>query len=276
MNTHLIKKIVVDFMPPIITRFIRHRRQNRGLHYGWFGDYRNWKEALKHCSGYNSEAIVEKVKIAVQKVLKGEAKYERDSVAFSTIEYSWPLLAGLMWIASQNKNCLNVVDFGGSLGTIYYQNRIFFENLDKLSWNIVEQPIFVDCGKRCFEDGKLVFYYDIASSQKKAKSDCLILSSVLPYLSAPYEFIEEAVRVYNFEFMIVDKTYFALNGKDRLTIQKVPPYIYEASYPCWFLNEKQFLNKFLKNYQLVESYESVGYANIPSAFKGFIFKRRTQ
>ena len=44
------------------------------------------------------------------KVKKGEAVYERDSMIFDQIEYSWPVLFGLMWAAAQNSGYLKVLD----------------------------------------------------------------------------------------------------------------------------------------------------------------------
>src|SRR5215203_7187650 len=97
-----------------IERFFRNIIPSR---YGWNGDYLNWNDASNKCLGYDQSNIVEKVKEATLKVKKGEAIYERDSVLFSSVEYSWPLLSALMWVAAKNKGRINVVDFGGSLGS---------------------------------------------------------------------------------------------------------------------------------------------------------------
>jgi putative methyltransferase (TIGR04325 family) len=70
-------------------------------------------------TGYDSEIILEKTRDALLKVKNGEAAYERDSVLFDEIQYAWPLLTSLMWVAAQAKGILNVLDFGGSLGTTY-------------------------------------------------------------------------------------------------------------------------------------------------------------
>ena len=99
--------------------------------YEWFtGDYSSWEEALKFCDGYNKPNILEKVKNSLLKVKKGEAVYERDSVLFDHIEYSMPLLVSLLYMTTVYKNNLNILDFGGSLGSSYFQNRKFLEKLD--------------------------------------------------------------------------------------------------------------------------------------------------
>ncbi len=61
---------------------------------------------------------------ATRKVVAGEAVYERDSVVFDHLEYAWPLLACLLQIAAERRS-LRVIDFGGSLGSSWRQNRRF-------------------------------------------------------------------------------------------------------------------------------------------------------
>lgn len=241
--------------------------------YGWFGNYSSWEDADKVCTGYDSDIILEKVKNALLKVKKGEAVYERDSVSFNHIEYSWPLLAGLMWIAAKDKNRLNIIDFGGSLGSTYFQNRIFLKELDELCWNIIEQKKFVECGKKYFENKQLRFFYDIEACLRENNSNVILFSGVLQYLKKPYQFLEKILN-YNFKYIIFDRTAFIKKGEDRLTLQKVPPEIYRASYPCWFFNEQKFLEIFEHKYKLVESFESLDKANIESKFKGFIFIKK--
>ncbi len=41
--------------------------------------------------------------------------------------------------------------------------------------------------------------------------------------------------------MLFDRTAFIGQGEDRLTLQYVPPTIYEAVYPAWFLNKENIL-----------------------------------
>ena len=86
------------------------------------GSYSTWQEADALCNGYDNMDILEKVLSATLKVKNGEAVYERDSVIFDQIEYSWPILTGLMCAAAQNSGCLKVLDFGSSLGIINLEN----------------------------------------------------------------------------------------------------------------------------------------------------------
>jgi putative methyltransferase (TIGR04325 family) len=238
--------------------------------HGFWGHYATWQEAQKVSGGYDSDVILNKVKDALLKVKNGDAIYERDSILFDKVEYSWPLLAGLLWIASRNGNRLDLIDFGGSLGSSYFQNRKFLAHLPELKWNIVEQKKFVECGKRYFEDEHLKFHYNIDACLKEQHADTILLSSVIQYLEKPYDLLKEVMNK-RFKYIIIDRTAFIERGEDRITVQKVPPEIYQASYPAWFFNQHKFLAFFSGEYELVADFESNDRANIPSVFKGYIF-----
>lgn len=238
------------------------------------GGYANWEEAKKDSTGYDTEQILNKVKDSLLKVKSGEAVYERDSVLFDKIQYSWPLLAGILWIASQKANCLNLVDFGGSLGSTYYQNRKFLSHLKEIHWNIVEQKKFVECGKRHFENEQVKFYDDLDECFREQNPDVILFSGVFQYLEKPYSVLEK-VQSLGFEFILFDRTPLLEKGGDRITVQEVSPKIFPASYPCWFLNQEKFLNAMAVRYVFVadfESFEKPVFEN--SVFKGFIFKRK--
>lgn len=263
-----IKSLVKEFIPPFILKSIT------GLFYGWSGHYPSWDLAKKKCTGYDSEIIFNKVKNALLKVKNGEAVYERDSIIFNEIHYSFPLLSALAIAALTNKNKLNVLDFGGSLGSSYYQNRNFFSGIEHFNWCVVEQPHFVKEGQKTFADEHLHFYYDIQTCLNENKIDILLLSSVLQYIEEPFTFMEELFTK-NFEYIVIDRMPLLLQGDDRITIQKVPKKIYEARYPCWLLNEKKLLDSILKYYDLLFAGKTEETINIENAaFKTFFFKRK--
>jgi putative methyltransferase (TIGR04325 family) len=59
------------------------------------------------------------------------------------------------------------------------------------------------------------------------------------------------------EFIIFDLTPFTVIDEDRITIQKVTPEIYEANYPCWLLSYSKFMDILLKEYELIEEFQSM-------------------
>lgn len=244
--------------------------------HGWYGSFKNWEEAQAASVGYNANNIIQKVKESLLKVKSGEAVYERDSVLFDHIEYSWELLSGLMWVAAQNKGELNVIDFGGSLGSTYYQNKMFLDTLTKVRWNIVEQAEYVKVGIEYFENDILRFYptIDACYTDSCEPIQAALFPSVLQYLNSPYDVLKE-VMSHHVEYILIDRTGFTLNNIERITIQKVPPKIYEATYPCRFFSEKEFLSFFSEqDYECLVDFEALDQVNIPCQFKGFIFRRK--
>lgn len=246
---------------------------------GWFGNYSSWKDAENMCTGYDASNILEKVKTSVLKVKNGEAAYERDSVLFEEIEYSALLSEALDRIATEKQGTLLLIDFGGSLGSSYFQNRSKLSGLNELKWNVVEQKHFVDCGKQFIQDERLKFNYTIEEALNENKADVLLLASVIQYFEKPYELIEKCLS-YGFEYIIVDRTGFLEAHDERITVQKVPEFVYNASYPAWFLNEKKFRSAFEKKYELIgHKYSEASNAillddKVKAYWKGFFYKKR--
>lgn len=245
-----------------------------GFFYGWQGNYLSWNEAKQKCSGYGSQIILAKVKQSSLKVKEGLAAYERDSVIYCETQYSFPLLSGLMWIAARNNGKLNVLDYGGSLGSSYFQNKRLLDSLSDVHWCIVEQPNFVQAGLEYFSSDRIHFYYTIAECLESNKIDVVLFSSVLQYLKNPYELLED-INSRDFNYVFIDRTPF-VKGKDRLTVQKVSPKIYKAKYPCWFFNKNKFLDFMSPSYELIFEFDTPDKANITSEFKGFLFKKIKQ
>lgn len=272
-----INNIIKGIVPPIaldIYQKLSGKTSDTSTMFG--GNYKTWDEARKASGGYDTDVILNKVKDALLKVKTGEAVYERDSVLFEKVEYSWPLLAGLLWIASKNSNRLNLVDFGGSLGSTYYQNIKFLAHLDELKWSIVEQNKFVECGKRSFENNHLKFFHNLDACMRERHPDTILFSGVIQYLEKPYDLLANVLSE-GFTYIIFDRTTFIEKGVDRITVQKVPAHIYSASYPAWFFNKTSFLRFFADHYELVTQFNALAGAidlgDTLAYDEGFIFRK---
>ena len=167
----LIKKFIPPIFIDILSWWI-----NKIFQYGWNGDFSNWQEAKNRSKGYDAEEILLKVKDSLLAIKEGKAVHERDSVLFDTIIYSWPMLTGLLLAASCSQGKLNVLDFGGSLGSSYFQNRRFLKHLKEISWNIVEQPHFIETGKQYFANKTLNFYNSVDECLKTKKINIFFIS----------------------------------------------------------------------------------------------------
>jgi putative methyltransferase (TIGR04325 family) len=255
------------------------RKKNKELPYGWSGNYKTWQEALSLSKGYDASAILEKVKSAALKVKTGQAVYERDSVIFDKVQYSWPLLAILMKIAVANNHKLNIIDFGGSLGSSYFQNRDFLSVLKDVQWNVVEQKHFADTGKDLFSDEHLHFYDDLTDCANKTHCNVLLASSVLQYLEDPFAMVKK-ITAMDFEYIILDRTAFINLHDHIITVQRVPPEIYEASYPAWFFNYDKLLSLFSEKYSVIADFENGFTApmklnNADASWSGIFFKLKS-
>ena len=247
---------------------------NRGLQLT--GDYPSWSAAMADSTGYDAEIILEKTKAALLKVKNGEAVYERDSVLFDEIQYAWPLLAGLVWAAARSGGSLNVLDFGGALGSTYFQNRAFLAGLREVRWNIVEQARHVETGKRWFEDNRLKFYASMEDCLADTQPQVILLSSVLQYLDKPFETLEQLLQS-SCDHLIVDRTPFWDGPTDRLCVQHTPADIYPASYPTWIFSIQHFRSELNKKWEIIAEFDSLDKlpAPVETTWKGMaVIKRK--
>jgi putative methyltransferase (TIGR04325 family) len=226
------------------------------------GDYARWGDALAASVGYDNEVILEKTLKAVLRVKNGEAAYERDSVLFDEIEYSWPVLAGVMMAAARCGGNLSVLDFGGSLGSTYFQNRHFLSGLKKVSWNIVEQKRHVEAGRKWLADDTLHFYDDVHECVTESPPDVALLSSVLQYVEYPFEIFSQLLLT-SADTIIIDRTPFWSGSTDRLCVQTVPPHFYEASYPSWIFSRSNFESAIPSGWRILARFDSLDRLTAP-------------
>lgn len=242
------------------------------------GDYADWASARRVASGYDSHEILEKALRAIRKVKAGEAAYERDTVVFDRIQYSFPLLAALLLAASRDGGRLRVLDFGGALGSTYFQNRSLLAHLSELRWGVVEQPHFVAAGREHVADGRLSFFSGIDECAAALRPNLALLSGVLSYVESPGKVLEDVQR-WEPSFICLDRTLVSLEGGTRLTVQRVPTEIYDASYPCWILDEAQLLERagrgYRRVYEFASSFDSgeIRLKGLRAVFKGYLFAR---
>lgn len=253
---------------------LRWRRALRRILYSplYSGNYANWNDALCDSTGYAVEEIVRKAVIATRSVRDGYACWERDTVQFSSPSINEPLLECLRVVAEINHGRLNLVDFGGALGSTWWQHRASLEGLTEVRWSVIEQPAFVAAGRREFTVGPLRFFTSLGDCLLKERPTVILLSSVLPYLERPHEVLDQ-VRRESFRHIIVDRTGFVIRGDDRLTVQHVPPTIYRASYPCWFFSRERLFKAFAGSWRLVREWVTADDVDINAEHRGFMLER---
>lgn len=212
-----------------------------------------WAEAIEQSSGYATDLIVQRVATATREVVAGRALFERDSVLFHEPEYRYPVIAALMRSAALNGGRLEVVDFGGSLGSTYRQCQPFISGLRHVRWCIVEQPHFAEAGRREFGTAELVFHAALSELPPSSVPRLVLLSSVMQYLEHPDAVLDELLAL-NPAHLVVDRTSMSSLGEHRLTVQHVSRRIYKASYPCWVLSRKKLLDRLARDWRLVSEF----------------------
>jgi putative methyltransferase (TIGR04325 family) len=241
------------------------------------GNYPDWDSAARASGGYAADLILEKAVRAMSAVRSGQAAYERDTVLFDAIEYSYPLLAALLYAASRSGNRLRVLDFGGALGSSYVQNRQFLAHLDSLRWHIVEQPHFAAAGRRQFEDDRLRFFDSLEAATADGAPDLALLSGVVQYVPDPFALIAR-IKALQPALIVIDRALILESAASRLTVQTVPPAIYDASYPCWILNRAEVLEAFAGDYRKLIDFAAHGGATVDlgdaqASYGGWLFER---
>ena len=264
------RRLLKLWLPPILIKLYRNLNVS-GIRF--LGEYSSWEEASKNTKGYDSENIFKRVKQSALKVKNGESACERDSVLFDEPQYSWPSLACLMHVAACKQGKLSVLDFGGSLGSSYFLNKQFLSDLN-VEWSVVEQPPFVEFGKKEISDNVLKFYFDLNECFLERKPNCLFLSSVIQYLENPYQWLETFVNL-EIDFILLDRMPFSKTQKEFIQIQEVPSSIYKANYPLHILSEEKIVNLMAESgFDLIERFSpDVGAETSSFYSQGLFFKR---
>ncbi len=229
--------------------------------WGWFGHYPDWAAAVVDCEGYDTTEIFEKVKIATCKVKLGQTKCETNKELMKWVEN-----------ISTTAGIIRILDFGGALGSIYFQHREILNKFPHLIWCVVEQKDFVEIGQAEFEDNVLKFEYTIEDALKKYQPNAVLLSSVLMYIEKPYNILEEIFES-KIPHIMIDRTPFISAPEDRLTVQIAIPSVYKASYPCWIFSEQKFLNFTNRYAHHIKEFPAFDKSNILNCnYKGMIFE----
>ena len=231
-----------------------------------YGNFHSWQEALAKSKGYDDNVIFEIKKKSFEKVISGKALYERDSHLFFKKKYNNFLVSRLNHLNKKLNRKIEVCDYGGSFGSVYFQHKdIFLKKF--IEWNIIEQKKYVNYANDRININNLNFYSSLEDLFLEKKIDLVIFSSVLQYLENPYQILKFILKNKISEVIIMRTPFFS--NYEEIKIQKVPKYIYESSYPIRILNLaklKRIFNEF--NYKLTyqkniyETLDKFKYTNI--------------
>lgn len=239
---------VINYLKNIFIRFFQKK-----YIYDGYGD---WDSAKYATSGYDSGEIIRKVDDAASLAKAGFVSYERDGVTFDDSKLNWHLLTAL-FLARESKNNMNILDFGGSLGSAYFQHKQFLDLISNYSWGVVEQDRFYKIGKSKYQDANLIFYKNIDVYLTKVSPNLVVLGSSLQYIQ---EFDELLNKISNSKakVLLIDRTPFSKLNNHILAIQKIPRTIYDGSYPIRIFSLALFKKSLKKNWKILSIYDAIG------------------
>lgn len=216
--------------------------------------YNSWQSAENQCDGYPTTAILESVVKASRSVAQGDALYERDGVTYRHFAENTHLVSALRHIA-ETEGRFEVLDFGGSLGSIYRQHRWFLNDFKDFVWCVVEQKTFVETGKKMFENNKLKFEPSISDACSHYKPNIALMSNALQRVENPFDVLEEVAK-FNIPYLFIDRTPVIESAEHRITHSIFPAKSCHTTYPSWVFSETDFKRNLQKHYRIIEEFNA--------------------
>jgi putative methyltransferase (TIGR04325 family) len=150
---------------------------------------------------------------------------------------------------------------------------MLLRGMEELRWAVVEQPMFVETGRREFTTPELGFHSTVAEAAAAIAPDVILFSGVLGWVEDPAAVIGEALRVAP-AAILIDRTPLTEMDRDVIKLQRVPASIYRASYPCRFLSRRKLLARFAPDYTVRAELPQAEDAPVPGVtFGGFYLGR---
>ena len=215
--------------------------------------YNTWQSAENQCDGYATTGILESVVKASRSVAKGDALYERDGVTYRHFAENAHLVSALRHIVKAEGR-FQILDFGGSLGSIYRQHRWFLNDFKDFIWCVVEQKAFVETGKKMFENNKLKFEPSISDAYSHYKPNIALMSNALQRVEHPFDVLDEVAK-FNIPYLFIDRTPVIESAENRITCSIFPAKSCHATYPSWLFSEVDFKKKLQKHYRIIEEFD---------------------
>ena len=277
MRLMRVKGMIKLVTPPVLLNFLlKHMLPNTKNHeikfkYG----FKDWESASNQIGmTYAHQTILERVRDSALKVKSGEYPYERDGFLFNELIPNWQLLSLFYYyLTNSQERSLRVLDFGGGLGTTYYQfkNSFNLQNV-KVKWCVVEQPNFVKAGISDFASDELFFENDVESCELEGQFIALLIG-VLQYLESPSEYLESIIDSKP-EYIFIDATPFSNLDISSISIQIVPKSIYEAGYVAHVFSWNELLPHFQGHYTVLHTWTCADQPDLRNTYRGAIFKRK--
>lgn len=212
----------------------------------FLGRFSTFQDAQKKSGlGYQDRDLLNKIIEVNLKVKTGLIVQERDGVALEKFENLTNLNFHILnFLQQNNKGSVQIVDFGGGLGTTFRQ----FVNFTKIrpNWAVIEQQALVEAGKIFFVDENLTFH----DNAEGLNSDILVLSAVIDYLINPFDMVTQLISILKPQLIIIDRSLFYNGNEDFYVVKKTATHI---------TNGKKYPAAFFSKDKMKEYFENLGY-----------------
>jgi putative methyltransferase (TIGR04325 family) len=237
--------------PPIVWGLAaRLLRRHRTLE----GPVASWDAALKRATGWDSPGIIEQAVAAAVKVRDGAAAFERDSRTYDRIIYSPAILAALLLAVARYPR-LNVIDFGGGLGSNYFQNVKLIRALPNmpLSWNVVERRPLATIGAEQFQTAELRFHAELAAV--RLEDAVLMFTGSLQYIADAFGLLEEAIG--GIDIVVLDNVLVWPKAEHAVFVQHLDAKRFgPVTLPTWCFAKDALIGWFAaRGFVLVEQFQ---------------------
>lgn len=230
--TERLRNVAQRTLPPLLFEALLRLR---GRRYGFHGDYASYDEALRHChtpTAYRSERIVDRA------VRSASAGKDRPGLQITTREQQLLAASLTPLLTCAEKREMRVLDFGGGLGADFRRLSAMIPAGWCIGWDVLETMPMAEAGRQHVSESGLKFFSDW--NELQGPYDLVLASSSIQYTPDPVHTFER-LTAFSGRFMIVTRCPLVPGSRDRLTVQRVPPSYYDASYPAWFLGTAKWL-----------------------------------
>ena len=216
----------------------------------------DWKAASQTIRGYEDEEIISSVVQSTRAVRSGQAAFERDGVLFESVQYVWPVLSGLLWAKARCADSLRVLDFGGALGSHFWQYRQFLDDLPDTQWAVVEQHGMVTAGNREFSAPGLTFHESVAEASRAMSPNIVLASGSLCYVSEPDAILDSFAKS-GAEVLVLDRVPVHGGQDTVLAKQQLGRGKTTKGYLAWIMSQRQLLERISTEWNIVTTFPSL-------------------
>jgi len=180
------------------------------------------------------------------------ARKYRSKLASREVPDEWAkqVLAALSVVVSRLAGKrLRVLDVGGAMGLYFDLSNAFLGKHLTIEWTILETPAMVKGALSVLGQKGVAFITSIADAAPEY--DLILASGVLQCIDQPWRFLEQ-ITDRQHDCLLVNR--MPLIDADRLTVQVVPPSVFNGSYPAWFFSSEKAMQNLTRKHELLMSW----------------------